>query len=131
MTKLSNYIRQALAFVTGDKNEKQALQNENQSKAYLKLKISAIEAKVGEDEMELDKLVESYNKTLASVEGENIIPVTKDWPDRVYKSHEKVEDMRAQLKESNEMLEFFKGLYGGDIFKEFVAVKEDKGQDKA
>ena len=108
---LSNFVNQVVARIKGDEAEVIALKNEKKARTAIRSQISALEAKLVDDEDAVETAKENLSNAIypSTLITDNQVYVNniRNAQKRVDDAIEKVEDTRASLKFWNDTLNQF------------------------
>lgn len=107
MNNLTNFYKQTMALLTGDKDQQIALKNERRSKAQLKNQLSLLDLEISkqEDVVEQaeDRLTKAKFPSVLIEDGEAYLR-------SITSAYENLQSVKARLEELEETQKFWSGL---------------------
>ena len=111
MNKFSNFYKQTIALLTGDKDEQIALKNERRSKAQLKNQLSLLDLEISKQE----DLVEQAEDRLTKAKfPSHLIEDGEAYLRGITQAYDNLESVRARLEDLEKTQKFW-----DDLQKEF------------
>lgn len=107
MTKVKSYVKQALAFITGDSNQVVAEQNYRSADAAINGQVYAQKAKLVQAEQKLETAKKAFEEAKYPT---TVIRSTENYVQSVVAANNSVELAQEEVDEVKKAISFFEGL---------------------